>query len=140
MFFYKKDREFVMWRNIEWQEKFSHRFLLAFGFLYYFFRKIFELNSQNVTMCLKLLFVFNPLPHLKSANFSCCRIFNISIQNKSSFKGGPISETFSIWHKSLKKRVPNHSPEHLIFRWIVLRGMIWYFFLRFEPKWKTFWD
>ena len=39
-------------------------------------------------MCLKSLFVLNPLPNLKSANFSCSRIFNISIQNKSSFKGG----------------------------------------------------
>jgi hypothetical protein len=35
-------------------------------------------------------------------------------------KGGLISEGFSLWFQSLKK-VPNHCPEHLLFRLIVLR-------------------
>ena len=35
-------------------------------------------------------------------------------------KGGLISESFSLWLKS-KKKVPNHAPEHCIFRWIDLR-------------------
>ena len=34
-------------------------------------------------------------------------------------KCGLVSESFSLWLKSQKK-VLNHSPEHLLFRWIVL--------------------
>ena len=33
-------------------------------------------------------------------------------------KGGLISESFSLRLKSPKKKVPNHSPEHILFRWI----------------------
>ena len=36
-------------------------------------------------------------------------------------KGGLISEKFSLWLKP-PKNVPNHSPEHLFFKWIVLSG------------------
>ena len=51
-------------------------------------------------------------------------------------KGGLISKSFSFWLKSPKK-VPDHNPEHLLFRWIVLKIMFWHpFFLRLEPKWK----
>ena len=42
-------------------------------------------------------------------------------------KGGSISESVSLWLKSAK----NHSPEHLQFRWIAIRGVMWHFFLRF---------
>ena len=48
-------------------------------------------------------------------------------------KGGLISESFSIWLKSLKKKVPNRYPEHYLF-WIVLRIDFGKFFVRFEPK------
>ena len=41
------------------------------------------------------------------------RVFHIT-------KGGLISESFSLWLKSPKK-LPNHYPEHLLFRWIFLR-------------------
>ena len=35
---------------------------------------------------------------------------------------------FSVWKYCLKgyKTVPNHSPEYLLFRWTVLRGVIWH--------------
>ena len=34
----------------------------------------------------------------------------------NGIKGGLISESFSLWLKSPKKKVPNHYPEHLFFR------------------------
>jgi hypothetical protein len=43
----------------------------------------------------------------------------LSFQGRGQGKGGLISESFSLWLKSPKK-VPNYSPEHLHFRWIVL--------------------
>ena len=45
-----------------------------------------------------------------------------------SAKGGLVSESISLWLKS-PKRVSNYSPEHLLFRWIVLKDVIWHFFL-----------
>ena len=42
---------------------------------------------------------------------------------KQSSKGGLITEKLSLWLKS-KSKVPNHSPQHLLFRWIVLRIVI----------------
>ena len=41
-------------------------------------------------------------------------------------KGGLISEIFSLWLKSQIK-VPNHSPEHLLFRRIVLKDLAPFF-------------
>ena len=41
-------------------------------------------------------------------------------------KDGLISESFSLASNLKKKEVPNHSPEHLFFRWIVLRAVIWH--------------
>ena len=48
--------------------------------------------------------------------------------------GGLVSESFSMWLKPPKK-VPNHYtvvsstyPDHLLFRWIVLRTVIWHLF------------
>ena len=38
-------------------------------------------------------------------------------------KGCLISEFFFFWLKS-KRKMPNHSAEHLLFRWIVLRRVI----------------
>ena len=43
-------------------------------------------------------------------------------------KGGLILESFSLWFKSSKK-IPNHYPVHLLSWWLVLRRVIWYFFL-----------
>ena len=37
-----------------------------------------------------------------------------------------------------KKKVPNSSPEHLLFGWIVLGGEIWYLFLEIRVKEKYF--
>ena len=39
---------------------------------------------------------------------------------------------------NLKKWVPHHAPEHLFFRCIVLRGVIWHTFLEFWAKVKHF--
>ena len=44
-------------------------------------------------------------------------------------KGGLISESFSLWLKSPRKKVPNLDPELYPPKEIVLRG-----FWRFEPK------
>ena len=46
---------------------------------------------------------------------------------------------FFIWIKS-KKKVPNQDPEHLFFRWIVLRIVIWYLFWEIWAKVENFWD
>ena len=40
-----------------------------------------------------------------------------------NYKGGLISKQIS------KKKVPNYDPDHLLFRWIVLRVVIWHIFL-----------
>ena len=34
--------------------------------------------------------------------------------------------------------MPNHYPEHLLFKWIVLRIVIWHIFLEIEAKVKIF--
>ena len=46
-------------------------------------------------------------------------------------KGSLISESFSLWLKSPKNvpNVPNGTPEHLLFMWIMFRGVIWHLFL-----------
>jgi hypothetical protein len=49
---------------------------------------------------------------------------------KLIFKGGLISESLSLWLKFPKMVVKsNHFPEQLLFRWVVLRGVIWHPFL-----------
>ena len=55
-------------------------------------------------------------------------------------KGDLIWESSSLWPKS-QRQVPNHYPEYLVFRWIVIRIVIWHLsFWRSGPKWKTHWD
>ena len=44
------------------------------------------------------------------------------------FKGGLISERFSLWPQSPKK-VFTHSPEQLLSRWIVLIALILHLFV-----------
>ena len=57
-----------------------------------------------------------------------------------AYKGGLISEQISLRLKSQKKRkVPHYDPEHLLFRWKVIRVVIWHIFFG-GLKWKTFWD
>ena len=46
-------------------------------------------------------------------------------------KGGLISENF---HSNLKKNVPIHSREHLLFRRILLKRVIWHIFLEIWGK------
>ena len=41
-------------------------------------------------------------------------------------KGGLISESFSLWLQSPKK-VPSHSAEQLVYRWIVWQYGLWSF-------------
>ena len=48
-----------------------------------------------------------------------------------------ISESFSPWLKCPKK-VPNYSPEHLLYKCMVLRAVIWPKKWRFDSKWVTF--
>ena len=56
-----------------------------------------------------------------------CYIF-LGYHTMCRYKGGLISESFSLCLKYSKK-MPNHSPEHLFFKWEVLRRVIWYLFL-----------
>ena len=53
-------------------------------------------------------------------------------------KGGLISESFSLFLKS-PKNVPNHYPEYLFFRWILLRIFLAPFSV-LNQNIKTFWD
>ena len=48
-------------------------------------------------------------------------------------KGGLISESFSLWHKSPKTDAKNYF-EHLFFRWIVLKIVFATFLGRFRSK------
>ena len=48
-----------------------------------------------------------------------------------NIKGSLISESFLFWFH-LQKNVPNHYPEHLLFRWIVLRIVIFHILLEIE--------
>ena len=64
---------------------------------------------------------------------NCCRAYDIYFGNDEfafrekrgqRFKSGLISKKFV--HPP--KNVPNNYPEHLLFRWIVLRILIWHMF------------
>ena len=55
------------------------------------------------------------------------------INSKSKTKGGLISERFSRWLKSDKKRCQTH----FLFRWIELRIVIWHIFLKIGSKVKN---
>ena len=46
----------------------------------------------------------------------------------ASGKGSLISERISLWPKSPKKKVPNHSPEHYPPKEKMLRRVIWQLF------------
>ena len=52
----------------------------------------------------------------------------VRIVTYNNIKGGLISESFSLWLKSPKKKVTTHSPEHILFK------LIWNFFLRVKVK------
>ena len=43
-----------------------------------------------------------------------------------SIKSGLISKRSLLWLKYPNKKIPNHYPKHLFFRWIVLRIVIWH--------------
>ena len=38
------------------------------------------------------------------------------------------------------KKMPNHSPEHHLFKLAMLWSVNWSLYLRLDTKWKTFWD
>ena len=57
--------------------------------------------------------------------------------NHNCAKGGLILKVFHFASK-LQKWMPTHSSEHLFFRWIVLRGVIWHPFLEIWAKVKNF--
>ena len=44
------------------------------------------------------------------------------------------SQKVFYFDSNLKKKMSNHNPGHLFFRWIVLRIVIWHLFWRFEPN------
>ena len=46
------------------------------------------------------------------------------LESLSPFKGS----------SNIQKWVPTPNPEHFLFRWIVLRVVIWHLFWRFEPN------
>ena len=52
-------------------------------------------------------------------------------------KGGIISESFSRWIQSPKKCAQTY-PEHLLFRWIELRMVIWHIFGEIAAKVRNF--
>ena len=65
---------------------------------------------------------------LSWSNFKTVSIlFHKAKCTQEMYKGGLISESFS-FGSNIQRNVPNHSPEHLLFRWIVLRGVIWHLF------------
>ena len=63
----------------------------------------------------------------------------VIILSESAFllisKGGLFSERFHLG-SNLKKS--QKDPEHYLFRWIGLRGVIWHLFWIFEQKQKTY--
>ena len=59
---------------------------------------------------------------------------------KGKAKGGLISESFSVWLQSPKKKGPNQESEHLLYRWIYkcFKVVIWHPFLEIRAKVKNF--
>ena len=58
----------------------------------------------------------------------CIRIQALLLGKYTSSRGILILQSFSPRLKSPKK-LPNHNLEHLLFRWVVLRVLIWHLFL-----------
>ena len=53
---------------------------------------------------------------------------NFYLESLSSFKDRLVSDFFfSVWLEYSK--MPTNNPEHCLFRWIVLRVVIWHLFL-----------
>jgi uncharacterized Fe-S cluster-containing radical SAM superfamily enzyme len=53
-------------------------------------------------------------------------VYSLSIYSK----GGLFSESFSLWLKSQKKKVPNYCPEHYPRKEKTLRVVIWHPFFK----------
>ena len=50
------------------------------------------------------------------------------LKNQKTLKMAYSQKVFQ-FGSNLKKKVPNRSPEHLLFRWIVFWGVIWHLFV-----------
>ena len=55
-------------------------------------------------------------------------------------KGALISKSFFYFGSNLAKKGAKNYPEHFPPKEKKLRIVSWHLFLRFEPKWKDFWD
>ena len=65
------------------------------------------------------------------------RFHEVFLQILQYPKVGLISDGFSLWLKSPQKKCQItilSSPEHLLYKWILLKTMIWYPFFGLEPK------
>ena len=106
---------------------------------------IFPSNSVLTTDCDELVASSSSFYSVCTPPVQCTMYFlkehsrfeNIFYQSSYNHKGGLISESFSIWLKS-HKNLPNHYPEQLLFRWIVLKIVIWHFFWEIWTKLKIF--
>ena len=78
-------------------------------------------RQQNQSFCRRNIGSFSYANH---ASVKINRAFKSVAQ---TINGSLISESFSLILQSQKK-VPNYNPEQLLFRWIVLRAVIWYLF------------
>ena len=71
----------------------------------------------------------------------CICIYVCIARNMAQWDEIKVALSHKVFHfgSNVQKKVPNHSPEHLFFRWIVLRGVIWHlFFWEIWAKGKFF--
>ena len=118
------------------KKSFFDRFLLAFGFLYSFFRKIFESEQYHINLILKMSQCASScclcLIHCHTWNLLISAVAESSIfpsRTKVPLKVAQSQKLFQ-FGTNLPKKVSNPSPKHVIFKWIVLRGVFW----------RLFWD
>ena len=106
----------------------SHSKVLAEMVNLHFLGLLEALMECNSTILVKLLPLWTPVMyafHVQLPDHVKVRLQVIQDFKPPEAKGSLISEFFSLWLQSQKK-VPNHSLEHFLFRWIMLRLVIWH--------------
>ena len=106
----------------------SHSKVLAEMVNLHFLGLLEALMECNSTILVKLLPLWTPVMyafHVQLPDHVKVRLQVIQDFKPPEAKGSLISESFSFWPQS-KKKVPNNSPEHFLFWWIVLRAVIWH--------------
>ena len=124
---------------MKWQKDFLLYFttLKSYREVLYFQRKL-TIPQLNTKYLRSFVLRYNIYLHAFAMYHTTC---NTYVQYIAIFlKWLNLKKFFTLAYLNLKKKVPNHSPDHLFFKWIVFMTVIWNFSWRFQLKWKSFWD